>query len=216
MNINVPGVAAESRRILFLDIDGVVLPLSQSAHRRYEDYAPDQIPLPLQRLVALLDEHAEIELVLSSSWRIDVGIEHARELLPNRHRQRLIGVTPLIGNGGDRGEECLRWITNQDVQSDQVGFVFAALDDCRQLFSSNFKGLVLVNARVGIEDDSIFALKQLLHLPGSDAHHEGFAAESSRQSRLVAEADAANAELMDFMEGAAADIEGWMLSCTEN
>jgi hypothetical protein len=103
----------ESRRIIFLDIDGVVLPLSQPTRRRYEDYAPDQIPQPLQRLVALLDEYPQIELVLSSSWRVDYGIERARELLPGRHRQKLIGVTPVIGNGSDRGAECLLWLASQ-------------------------------------------------------------------------------------------------------
>ena len=159
MDIDLPVPATEPRRVIFLDIDGVVLPLSQPTRRRYEDCAQDQIPLPLQRLVALLDEHPAIELVLSSSWRIDYGIERARELLPTRHRQRLIGVTPLIGNGSDRGEECQQWLAEQEENC-----LFSALDDCRQLFAPDFKWLVLVNARRGIDDESICALKQALHL----------------------------------------------------
>lgn len=204
MNIDLPATTTESRRIIFLDIDGVVLPLSQPTRRRYEDYAQDQIPLPLQRLVALLDEHPEIEVVLSSSWRIDYGIERVRELLPARHRQRLIDVTPLIGNGNDRGEECLRWLADHGHAG-----AFAAVDDCQQLFAIDFKYLVLVNARIGIEDKSILAVKQLLCLSCPDTRHEGFATECDRQSRLAAEADVADAELMNFMDDAPTDIEGW-------
>lgn len=147
------------RRILFLDIDGVVLPLSQATRRRYEDYAEGQIPRPLARLVALLDEHSHIELVLSSSWRLDVGIERARDLLPERHRAKLVGETPLVGSGVDRGAECLQWLKAQSEAS-----LFAAVDDCRQLYAAGFDRLVLVDARTGIEDVSIQAITRMLQL----------------------------------------------------
>jgi hypothetical protein len=42
-----------------------------------------------------------------------------------------------------------------------------------------------------------------------DTHRPDFAAECRRQSRLAAKTDSANSELLDFMEGALADIEGW-------
>lgn len=150
---------ASLRRILFLDIDGVVLPLSQMTRRRYEDYAEGQIPLPLERLVALLDEHPQIELVLSSSWRLDVGIERARELLPERHRAKLIGETPVVGSSDDRGKECLQWLA-----AFSEPYNFAALDDCRQLYAADTEWLVLVNARVGITDDAVIMLKHKLKL----------------------------------------------------
>lgn len=147
------------RRILFLDIDGVVLPLSQPTRRRYEDYPADRIPESLQRLVALLDEHPTIKLVLSSSWRLDVGIERARELLPERHRARLIGATPAIGRSADRGRECQQWLAEQDGPC-----IFAAVDDCRQLYAVDTDWLVLVDARTGITDDAIVVLKRKLKL----------------------------------------------------
>lgn len=147
------------RRILFLDIDGVVLPLSQPTQRRYEDYPTDRIPEPLNRLVALLDEHPSIELVLSSSWRVDLGMERARELLPVRHRARLVGATPVIGRSANRGLECQHWLAEQDEPS-----IFAAVDDCRQLFAADTDWLVLVDARTGITDDAITLLKHRLEL----------------------------------------------------
>jgi hypothetical protein len=151
------------RRILFLDIDGVVLPLSQMTRRRYEDYGEGQIPLPLGRLVTLLDEHPQIELVLSSSWRLDVGIERARDLLPERHRAKLIGETPAVGNGNDRGAECLQWLAVQPADC-----LFAAVDDCRQLYAVGVAWLVLVNAREGIDDTSIQIIKRLLRVPAAN------------------------------------------------
>jgi len=42
-----------------------------------------------------------------------------------------------------------------------------------------------------------------------DTRREGFAAECRRQSRLVAQADAAEADLLDFMDDALAGVEGW-------
>jgi hypothetical protein len=147
------------RRIIFLDIDGVVLPLSQPARCRYENFAPADIPLPLQRLTTFLDDYPSVELVLSSSWRVDYGLERARDLLPLRHRKKLIGATPMINNGRDRGEECLLWLADRKERC-----LFAALDDCRQLFASNINWLVLVDARAGIVDKTILELTRVLEL----------------------------------------------------
>lgn len=148
------------RRILFLDIDGVVLPLSQPTRRRYEDYPEGRIPRPLERLVGLLDAHPQIELVLSSSWRLDIGIERARDLLPVRHRAKLIGEMARVGNSADRGAECRQWLVAQSTSA-----LFVAVDDCRQLYAADFDRLVRVNARTGIEGESIQAIKRLPQLP---------------------------------------------------
>lgn len=147
------------RRVIFIDIDGVILPLSQPQRRRFEDYMPGMIPLPLQRLIVLLDEFPDIQLVLSSSWRVDFGFERARDLLPIRHRNKMIGMTPFIANGSDRGKECLAWLAKEEEM-----YLFAAVDDYQELFSADIDWLVHVDACVGITDDTIRTLKQLLQL----------------------------------------------------
>ena len=42
-----------------------------------------------------------------------------------------------------------------------------------------------------------------------DTRRPGFAEECRRQSALVAESDAADKDLQDFMEAALAEVEGW-------
>lgn len=42
-----------------------------------------------------------------------------------------------------------------------------------------------------------------------DTRRPDFAAECSRQSRLVAQADMADGDLLDFMDDALADADGW-------
>ena len=42
-----------------------------------------------------------------------------------------------------------------------------------------------------------------------DTRRRGFAEECRRQSRLVAEADVADADLGEFLNAALADVDGW-------
>lgn len=42
-----------------------------------------------------------------------------------------------------------------------------------------------------------------------DTRRPDFAAECRRQSKLVSQADRADAELMEFMDGAWSDVDGW-------
>lgn len=147
-----------TQRILFLDIDGVVLPLSQPARRRYEDYEPDRIPVSLRLLMDFLNQKTEIQIVLSSSWRMDNRFRHAQELLPAQLRYRMIGSTPVINNGRDRSEECTAWIASNFPDA-----AFAAIDDCSQLFPTNPRWLVLVDCRIGVNEAAIDSLHKILY-----------------------------------------------------
>jgi hypothetical protein len=42
-----------------------------------------------------------------------------------------------------------------------------------------------------------------------DTRRPGFAEECRRQSKLAAQADLANVEMMDFMDEVLADVDGW-------
>lgn len=67
-----------------------------------------------------------------------------------------------------------------------------------------------INQRVQRHRDALRAAGlRPLQIWVPDTRREGFAAECRRQSQLVARADAADAELMDFMDDALADVEGW-------
>lgn len=150
---------SDQRKILFLDIDGVVLPLSKQTRRRYEDHAPDQRPKPLELLVQFLEKHTDLEVVLSSSWRMYIGLEGTRALLPQHLRHRLIDVTPVIDGGRNRALECNTWRCKQAPSAQ-----FAVIDDCAALFGEGgLPELILVDPCVGLDKQSLERIRELLY-----------------------------------------------------
>ena len=68
-----------------------------------------------------------------------------------------------------------------------------------------------VNSRVQKHRDALRrAGLRLMQIWVPDTRRPDFAAECRRQSRIVAQADAADSEMLQFMDGALADIDGWM------
>ena len=72
--------------ILFLDIDGVLHP---------DPPQPDQRLRSLPRLVEILRDHPQVEVVISSLWREHLSLEQLRDLFPADLRERIIDVTPI-------------------------------------------------------------------------------------------------------------------------
>ncbi|MFG9350641.1 HAD domain-containing protein, partial [Pseudomonas aeruginosa] len=72
--------------ILFLDIDGVLHP---------DPPQPDQRLRSLPRLISVLRDFTQVEVVISSLWREHLSLDQLRELFPIELRERIIGVTPI-------------------------------------------------------------------------------------------------------------------------
>lgn len=72
--------------ILFLDIDGVLHP---------DPPQPDQRLRSLPRLVEILRDYPQIEVVISSLWREHLSLDQLRDLFPADLRERIIDVTPI-------------------------------------------------------------------------------------------------------------------------
>ena len=72
--------------ILFLDIDGVLHP---------DPPQPDQRLRSLPRLVEILRDHPQVEVVISSLWREKLSLDQLRDLFPADLRERIIDVTPI-------------------------------------------------------------------------------------------------------------------------
>ena len=72
--------------LLFLDIDGVLHP---------DPPQPDQRLRSLPRLVEILRDHPEVEVVISSLWREKLSLDQLRDLFPADLRERIIDVTPI-------------------------------------------------------------------------------------------------------------------------
>jgi len=72
--------------LLFLDIDGVLHP---------DPPQPDQRLRSLPRLVEILRDHPQVEVVISSLWREHLSLDQLRDLFPADLRERIIDVTPI-------------------------------------------------------------------------------------------------------------------------
>lgn len=68
-----------------------------------------------------------------------------------------------------------------------------------------------VSARVQKRRDALrMAGLRPIHIWVPDTRRPGFAAECRRQSKLAAQADMADGEMMDFMDEALSDVDGWI------
>ncbi len=109
--------------ILFLDIDGVLHP---------DPPQPDQRLRSLPRLISVLRDFTQVEVVISSLWREHLSLDQLRELFPIELRERIIGVTPIAERidgwlPARREGEILEWLQ----ASGRIDEPWFALDCCR-------------------------------------------------------------------------------------
>jgi hypothetical protein len=119
-------------RVLFLDIDGV-LNSYQSArylhsvkHKNdekipeyFNDYllknALELCPSAVSNLEYILEEHRDLKVVVSSTWRLGCELKDLKALFPcsSLIRSRIIDSTPVLKTG-QRGDEIKKWIVTQN------------------------------------------------------------------------------------------------------
>jgi hypothetical protein len=106
-----------TRRVIFLDIDGVVAPIRQ--WDRYGDLDPECIKV-LNDIVA----QGAADVVVSSTWRHSMTVTQLQEALAAQgFVGTVIDITPSLVPGVIRGEEIAAWLAAHDV----AGYVI--LDD---------------------------------------------------------------------------------------
>ena len=106
-----------TRRVVFLDIDGVLAPIRQ--WDRYGDLDPACIQV-LNEIVAC----GEADVVVSSTWRHGKTLAELQEMLEAQgFAGCVVDKTPTGVNGGKRGDEIAAWLTQNAV----VGYVI--IDD---------------------------------------------------------------------------------------
>jgi hypothetical protein len=142
--------------ILFLDFDGVLhdFPTPLGALWRH-----------LPRLLAVLGDHPEVAVVVSSSWRCS---EDWLDVVPVELRARVVGFTPVIPQPirqqypvgyvpePVRYQEILSYL----LRTQNNGEPWIALDDDRTLFPDNCQNLILCNG--GFQDQEEEALRAVL------------------------------------------------------
>jgi hypothetical protein len=105
------------RRVIFLDIDGVLAPIR--SWERYGDLSPACIDV-LNAIVARVDA----DIVVSSTWRYGKTVGELQEMLQAEgFAGRVIDTTPTGPPGASRGEEIAAWLAEHDVSG------YAIIDD---------------------------------------------------------------------------------------
>lgn len=155
-----------TRKILFLDIDGVLNTLKTQANSLSTQFNVD--PNCLIRLKNLV-ETLDIEMVLSSTWRYG-GMGYAKGLSLTLevfsdfgwNNPPFIGYTPdLSANIGSlwqaksRGEECSAWIK----ENHQKGDMYVAVDDYNDFYTFLGK-VVLTNPSFGLTEEDCNTIKK--------------------------------------------------------
>ena len=84
-------------KIIFLDIDGV-LNSAEFANRHYEETGKPLFmydfldPDAVNRLKEFLDQHTDIRIVLSSSWRTFCKVKHGKLVTKNQNFHDLLEI----------------------------------------------------------------------------------------------------------------------------
>ncbi|MFV3090557.1 HAD domain-containing protein [Pseudomonas sp. GW6] len=140
--------------ILFLDIDGVLHP---------DPPQPDQRLRSLPRLVEVLRDFPQVEVVISSLWREHFTLDQLRDLFPAEIRSRIIDVTPIAERvdgwlPARREGEILEWLES----TGRIGEPWLALDDAGWQFTQHRDRLVKCVFYDGLDDRIETLLRQRL------------------------------------------------------
>ena len=141
-------------RILFLDFDGVLHP-GRGQGARFSR---------MELLAAFLREsaHADVCIVISSTWREVYSLSQLRNFFALDLRERIIDVTPVRDEWHSedyrRGEEIEAWLTAQAVRPPWV-----AVDDDREGFSARLhKHVAFTESDTGLSVAALDVLRGLL------------------------------------------------------
>lgn len=144
--------------ILFLDFDGVLHPTWPYP----DDMAFREVP----RLLAVLDDFPQIELVISSSWRL-LRNSPDWDSVPEPLRARIVGHTPQVRRRIYAGYpvgytpepirylEIVRYLKSRK-QADEP---WVALDDDERLFPPGCPNLVLCRHGFGDPEEEVLRQK---------------------------------------------------------
>ena len=98
-----------TRRVVFLDIDGVLAPIRH--WERYGDLEPACIQV-LNEIVA----SARADVVISSTWRHGRTAAELQAMLEAAgFSGRVVDKTPTLAPGAERGEEIAAWLADHPV-----------------------------------------------------------------------------------------------------
>lgn len=144
-----------NRQIVFLDFDGVLHPQLTSISELF-----GRLPLFEEWLVARL----QVDVVISSSWRMAYDLEELRSFFSESLRSRVVDVTPAGADASGAREHQIRsWL-----QANAHGAAWIAFDDSAWLFAGTER-LVLCSPDLGLQTQNLDEADRLLLLPAEHA-----------------------------------------------
>lgn len=168
------------RRTLFLDVDGVLHPSSCPESRMFEN---------LERLEHLLRRHAQIDLVLSSSWRFDQDLMHRLTTTSPLVASRMVATTGSVVPG--------RWARHQEIKAyaslAELGDAWRALDDSIFEFPRGCPELIACDPERGLDEAVIEAIEAWLR--------DGAACHAQPSSQWPAPSDTLMAQAAALLQG---------------
>lgn len=138
---------------LFLDFDGVM----------HADGCPDsELFIHLATFEALLEKFPEIQVVISSSWRLTQSLEQMRSRFSPAFQHRVIGVTPSIKGPHfmSREREVLAWLEFNRPEDERDRWL--AIDDQPTWFSPLNERLHVTDRLVGLDENAADGLRRKL------------------------------------------------------
>ena len=142
-----------TRRVVFLDFDGVLAPIRR--WDRYGDLDPGCIQV-LNEIVA----GAGADVVVSSTWRHGKTVSELQEMLEAEgFIGRVIDKTPVGAPGADRGDEIAAWLAEHAVG----GYVI--IDDHGDMGGLRTR-LVLTHPARGLQQADAPRAIEILERPG--------------------------------------------------
>lgn len=142
--------------ILFLDLDGVMHPTDR------RDGCFSCIPT----FETVIREFKDVEIVISSSWRIDHSLMQLRSMFSSDVAKCIIDVTPdraatmEVIEPYRREREIEDWLRANEREDEP----WIAIDDCEWMFSPACTRLVLIDPTTGFDNRAAAALRARLCL----------------------------------------------------
>jgi len=109
-------------KVIFLDIDGVMVTWHSKVSDKHENMAFDDNAVEnLKHII----EHTGAKIILSSTWRVGRTLRYTKHKIFSHYGldEYLIDQTPFNGFEVERGTEIREWLQNNDVDS------FVIIDD---------------------------------------------------------------------------------------
>lgn len=152
----------DSRRILFLDFDGVLHPKGAGGAQSHF------VKKPLVEELLLESQFSNVHIVVSSTWREAYSLEKLRAFFSPGLRQRIVDRTPVLDDLDSdhlRYREVRAWL-NKHPQTK----IWCALDDDREGFPpSQSSNVVFTDPSQGVTGAQISDLRLLLSRRAPDA-----------------------------------------------